>query len=88
MAKQSIEHKMAVAAKMRCRTPKHGIPFGLNTENCVESTLPILRCCKSIAANKQWNSILIRSIRRESVYSADFIQLHIIEVQVLLMILW
>ncbi len=45
MAKQSIKHKMAVAAKMRYRTPKRGIPFGLKTENCEESRKPILQSC-------------------------------------------
>ncbi len=59
---------MAVAAKMRCRTPKHGISFGLKTENCVEATKPILRSCIVNLLQQTNNGVLfsfVRSVVRE-----------------------
>ena len=63
MAMQSIKHKMAVADKMRCRTPKDGIPFGSKTENYVESTKPILLSCIVNLLQRTNNGILFSFVQ-------------------------
>ena len=61
---------MAVAAKMRCRIPKHGIPFGFKTENCAESTTLILLSCIIIPLQRTNNRIpfsFVQSVGRVQV---------------------
>ncbi len=55
---------------LTCPVPTEGYCFhkkwcGINKTNITEVH------CKSIAANKQWNSVLIRLIRRESVEKVE-----------------
>ena len=74
MAKQASKHKMAVAAKMRCRTPKHGIPFRLKTENCVESTKSMLLSCIVNLLQRTNNGILfsfVQSVGRVKLLHED-----------------